>query len=112
MRPTQPEALRYLAQLCRLNLRYAEGFLFAMTGKVIAVPDDGLFVQHDACAWQLWDELAVNAYWIGQYEVREDACRHLLATMRHPSSDTPRIRSNLAHAQARRLDYRPGTIYK
>lgn len=35
MRPTRAEALWYLAQYCRLNQRFAEGFLFAMTGKDI-----------------------------------------------------------------------------
>lgn len=99
LRPTRAEALWYLARHCRLNRRFAEGFLFANTGKDIAEPDDVLFVQHEAYAWRLWDELAVNAYWIGQYQVSAQACRHLLAHQHHPASHTPRIEANLAHAQ-------------
>lgn len=100
MRPTRAEALWYLARHCRETRRFAEGFLYANTGKDIAEPGDLLFVQHEAYAWRLWDELAVNAYWIGRYQASADACRHLLATQRHPASHTPRIQANLDFALA------------
>ncbi len=100
MRPTRAEALWYLARHCRETRRFAEGFLFANTGKDIAEPGDLLFVQHEAYAWRLWDELAVNAYWIGRYQASADACRHLLTTRRHPASHTPRIQANLDFALA------------
>ncbi len=100
MRPTRAEALWYLARHCRLMRRFAEGFLFANTGKDIAEPGDLLFVQHEAYAWRLWDELAVNAYWIGRYQASADACRHLLAIQRHPAAHTPRIQANLDFALA------------
>lgn len=100
MRPTRAEALWYLARHCRETRRFAEGFLFANTGKDIAEPGDLLFVQREVYAWRLWDELAVNAYWIGRYQASADACRHLLATQRHPASHTPRMQANLDFALA------------
>ncbi len=40
LRPSRAEALWQLASHCRSQGRYAEGYLFARTGKDIPLPDD------------------------------------------------------------------------
>lgn len=99
MRPVRAEALWYAARYCRENKRFAEGYLFALAGKDIARPNDVLFVQQEAYGWRLLDELAVNAYWIGQYRVSEEACQRLLSENRHPAEHRERILANLAFAR-------------
>lgn len=103
MRPVRAEALWYAARYCREHKRFAEGYLFALAGKDIPLPDDVLFVQREAYEWRLLDELAVNAYWIGQYRVSEEACQRLLSEKRHPAAHTSRIEANLSHAQRKML---------
>lgn len=100
LRPQRVEALWYAARYCRQNKRYAEGYMFALAGKDIAPPGDALFLQKEAYAWRLLDELAVNAYWAGAYRVSQDACERLLSENRHPAQHSERIQANLAFARS------------
>ncbi len=103
LRPSRAEALWQLANYCRKNKRYAEGYLFAKVGKEIPLPRDILFVRPDAYEWRLLDEFAICAYWIGQYDESAEASRLILSAGLYPLSDEERLKKNLAFAEAKLL---------
>ena len=98
MRPTRAEALWQLASYCRGQQRYAEGYLFAKTGKDIPLPADVLFVRKEVYDWRLLDEFSICAYWIGQYQESADAGRRILAEGLYNPAERDRIVTNLNYA--------------
>lgn len=100
LRPSRAEPLWQLARHCRRNEHYAEGYVFAKVGKDIPEPSaDILFINRDVYAWQLLDEFAVCAFWIGQYREAIEACERLLDEAALPGDEQPRIQANLEHAR-------------
>jgi hypothetical protein len=101
IRPSRAEALWQLASYCRKNKRYAEGYLFAKVGKDVPLSTDTLFVQREVYEWRLLDELAICAYWIGQYEESAWAGKRLLEQGRYPPTEQARLETNLSFALAK-----------
>lgn len=98
-RPTRAEALWLLSKYCRERKLYAEGYLFAHTGKDIPLPpDDILFIRRDAYEWRLLDEFSICAYWTGRYQEAAEAGERLLREARFPPSERPRLEGNLGFA--------------
>jgi glycosyltransferase involved in cell wall biosynthesis len=94
-RPSRAEALGDLAVLCReLGDRWASARMFAERGLALEPSADALFVEPDWHAWKLVDELAVAAYWMGEYDLTLQACNDLLDNGRAPEDQRHRIREN------------------
>lgn len=78
LRPTRAEALHELAVYHRQLGRYAEAYGYAKQASLIPLPNDRLFVQADVYAWKVYDEFAVAAYWIGDYQASKESSELIL----------------------------------
>jgi glycosyltransferase involved in cell wall biosynthesis len=98
LRPRRAEPLHELARYFRLRKKYVQACVFARTGCELKRPDDVLFVDSTVYDWRLLDELAVSAYWTGEFAVSDRACRELLERVAQgvavPAADLERIRQN------------------
>ena len=105
MRPTRAEPLHELARYFRRKKAYGKALIFAKAGIHTPRPDDRLFVAQNVYDWQLFDELAIAAYWVGDYRICKAACDLILARLEEgievPEEDAQRIRDNLAFAEAK-----------
>jgi glycosyltransferase involved in cell wall biosynthesis len=108
LRATRAEPLYELARYYRMRDGYAMASLFAKAGAQTPLPNDRLFVVESVYTWRLLDELAVAAYWLGDYAVSKSACQVLLERveggLRVPAADVERIRGNLAGADQKLTD--------
>ncbi|WP_405679448.1 glycosyltransferase [Streptomyces sp. NBC_00868] len=102
-RPTRAEAIGSLARVCRLESRWPLAYMFARQAVRIPRPDDILFVEFDWHDWRALDELAVAAYWVGEYQESLDCCERLLQDGRLPVEQHDRVTANLEFAR-RKLD--------
>lgn len=93
-RPSRAEPLVELARLCRASGRHLAAYRFARRGLALPVPDDLLFVHRDAYEWELLEELAIAAYWIGEPGQALDACDRLLEEGLLPESMREHVESN------------------
>ncbi|MFF1747074.1 glycosyltransferase [Streptomyces mirabilis] len=94
-RPTRAEALGDLARLCRESQRWPLAYMFAQHAVQIPYPRDILFVEHAWYDWQALDELAVAAYWIGEYAESLDCSKRLLKDGKLPAEQHDRVIRNL-----------------
>ncbi|MEV7519062.1 glycosyltransferase [Streptomyces sp. NPDC091371] len=102
-RPSRAESLGSLARLCRQQNRFPLAYLFARQAAAIPRPDDILFVEFDWYEWRALDELAVAAYWVGEYRETADCCERLLRSDALPADQLDRVSANLDFAR-RKLD--------
>lgn len=101
-RPSRAEALGDLARFCRDNgPRWPLAHLFAKTAARIPYPSDILFVEFDWYNWRALDELAVAAYWTGEYEEASACCEELLAGGKLPEAQRERVNRNLEFARSK-----------
>ncbi|MGW1880883.1 tetratricopeptide repeat-containing glycosyltransferase [Streptomyces sp. NPDC001970] len=101
-RPTRAEALGDLARHCRLNgPRWPLAYLFARQAARIPYPGDILFVEFEWYAWRALDELAVAAYWVGEYEESRRCCERLLEGGKLPDDQRERVTKNLDFARTK-----------
>lgn len=98
-RPSRAEALGDLARLCRLESRWPLAYLFARQAVRIPRPDDILFVEFGWHEWRALDELAVAAYWVGEYRESLECCERLLEEGRLPDDQRDRVSGNLDFAR-------------
>jgi len=102
LRPTRVEPLHDLARYFRGKKEYGKAYVFARTGVEIERPDDLLYVLQPVYDWRMLDELAVAAYWVGDYAASKEACETVLWRVEHgmsmPADDLARVKENLAHA--------------
>ncbi|MFD5631297.1 hypothetical protein [Streptomyces sp. NPDC127072] len=104
-RPSRAEALGDLARFCRDNgPRWPLAHLFARAAARIPYLSDILFVEFDWYDWRALDELAVAAYWTGEYEESRACCERLLDGGKLPEAQRERVARNLQFALRR-----PGT---
>jgi len=96
--PGRIEALHGASRYCRLSARYRDGYEIAKRAGPLGKPPDGLFVEPWIYEYGMLDELAVNAYWAGEYRECLDACEHILRDGKCPESDRARIEANAAFA--------------
>jgi glycosyltransferase involved in cell wall biosynthesis len=96
--PSRAEALHAASVLCRESNKFADGFEYARRGLKIPAPTGGLFVQPWVYEYGLLDELAVNAYWIEQYQDSLEACQRLLNEGKMPQDMYDRVKKNAEFA--------------
>ena len=98
-RPRRAEALGDLVSYLReCGDRWPTALAIARQAQSIARPDDVLFVEPEWYAWRCLDELAIAAYWAGEYEESREACERLLACGELPEAHRTRVEANLAFA--------------
>jgi glycosyltransferase involved in cell wall biosynthesis len=100
-RPTRAEPLVDLARIARTKNEMTRAYQYAKHASTIAMPNDRLFVEADCYSFRMWDELAVAAYWTGNYRECFDVCEKLLASNAVPTSETQRIVANRDFARAK-----------
>jgi len=105
LRPTRAEPLYELARYYRLRQGYAMATLFAKAGTATPLPNDELFVVQSVYTWQLLDELAVAAYWVGDYATCKRCSEAVINQVERgnivPEAELQRIRLNLSEAKQR-----------
>lgn len=94
-RPARAEALYQLVRFHRLNNQFALAYLYAKHAVTIPYPTDKLFINTAVYTWQLYDELGIVAYYVGEHAVGRDAC--LKAIEAAPPEEQPRLAKNLKY---------------
>ncbi|MFD4758677.1 glycosyltransferase [Streptomyces sp. NPDC058439] len=102
-RPSRAEALGELARYCRMNgPRWPLAHMFARQAAQIPYPKgDVLFVEFEWYDWCALDELAVSAYWAGEYEESKSCGERLLKGGKVPPDHHDRVVGNLEFAQSK-----------
>ncbi|MFI8101570.1 glycosyltransferase [Streptomyces sp. NPDC086023] len=100
-RPTRAEAIGDLARLCRLEGRWPLAHMFARRAVAVQRPDDILFVEFAWHDWRALDELAVAAYWTGEYQECLECCERLLGEGLLPEDQRERVTANRDFARAK-----------
>lgn len=98
-RPQRAESLYHLARQLRYHNKPRLAYIYATVAANIPLSKDILFVDHAVYEWRAKDELAVSAYWVGNYQLCHDLCLELLANPTIPEQDKQRIQKNLAFAK-------------
>ena len=98
-RPQRAESLYHLARQLRLHDKIKLAYIYAMVAANIPLNKDILFVDHSVYEWKAKDELAVSAYWVGNYQLCHDLCLELLANPTIPERDKQRFQENLRFAK-------------
>ena len=78
LRPTRAEPLYELARYYRLKKGYAMATLFAKAGVQTPRRTIACSSIESVYTWRLLDELAVAAYWVGDFATSKSACEPLL----------------------------------
>lgn len=90
------EALGGLARYCRMNgERWPLAYMYARQAAQIPYPKDTLFVEFEWYEWHSLDELAVAAYWTGEYEESARCSQRLLESGKVPPDHLDRVTRNL-----------------
>ena len=98
-RPQRAESLYHLARQLRLHDKIKLAYIYANAAVSIPPTKDILFVNHSVYEWKAKDELAVSAYWVGNYQLCHDLCLELLANPTIPERDKQRFQENLRFAK-------------
>jgi GR25 family glycosyltransferase involved in LPS biosynthesis/tetratricopeptide (TPR) repeat protein/GT2 family glycosyltransferase len=94
-RPTRAEPLYEIARQYRLNEEFELGYLFAKRAAGIPYPaQDSLFIDVGVYAWRAVDELAICAYYAGQYEESFELLAALAKGSALPEAERARVESN------------------
>tara|TARA_Y100000593_G_scaffold82211_1_gene154280 strand:+ start:4900 stop:6234 length:1335 start_codon:yes stop_codon:yes gene_type:complete len=101
-RPVRAEPLYQIARIFRLSGHPRLGYLFAKQAKDIPFPhQDILFLANEVWEWQVLDEIASTAFYVGQFQEGYDACMQLLKENKFPESERQRIMGNLEQYQVK-----------
>jgi tetratricopeptide (TPR) repeat protein len=99
-RPSRAEAIGELARLCRVEgRRWPLAHMFARQAAQIPYPSDTVFIEPQWYEWRALDELAVSAYWVGEYEESMSCCERMLEGGKLPDEHRERVIKNLECAQ-------------
>ena len=91
--PHRAEPLHALARMFRLKGEYKKAYEYASSAKRIPKPEHALFVSDSVYDWEIDDEMAVSAYWLGNKKECTILSEQLL--LRCPSGyQRDRIRKN------------------
>ena len=96
--PDRAEALHGAARFCRRRRRFAEGLALGHRGLGAAPPADALLIEDWIYAYGLLDEVAINAWFTGEYRISLDCCLKALAAPALPEADRVRILGNARRA--------------
>lgn len=98
-RPHRLEALFDLITHYRVQGSYHYAYMLCKQAVRIPFPDnDFLFVDKSITDYRLQDELAICAYWVGEYRESRKVARALLKNKNLPEEWKPRIQMNLDFA--------------
>ena len=98
-RPQRAESLYHLARQLRFYDKIKLAYIYATTAVSIPLNKDILFVDHSVYEWKAKDELAVSAYWVGNYQLCHDLCVELLFNPAVPEQNKKRFLDNLMLAK-------------
>ena len=98
-RPQRAESLYHLARQLRLHDKIKLAYIYATVAANIPLNKDILFVDHSVYEWKAKDELAVSAYWVGNYQLCHDLCVELLFNPAVPEQNKKRFLDNLMLAK-------------
>ena len=98
-RPQRAESLYHLARQLRLHDKIKLAYIYANAAVSISLTKDILFVDHSVYEWKAKDELAVSAYWVGNYQLCHDLCVELLFNPAVPEQNKKRFLDNLMLAK-------------
>ena len=113
--PSRAEAAYRASRLCRFTGQNERGHAIARPAIGLAVPTDGLLVEHWIYQYGILDEFAVNAYWAGYYRECLDASLRALASGQVSPGEQPRFVQNARFAlekldKAKSLSMLPQTV--
>ncbi len=99
-RPVRAEPLYQIARIYRLSGHPRLGYLFADMANNIPYPaHDILFLANEVWEWQITDEIASTAFYVGEFQKGYEACMKLLKENKFPESERERIMGNLQQYQ-------------
>ena len=99
-RPVRAEPIYQIARIFRLSGHPRLGYLFAKQALSIPFPaQDILFLANEVWDWQILDEIASTAFYVGQFQQGYSACMKLLQENKFPESERERIMGNLEQYQ-------------
>jgi glycosyltransferase involved in cell wall biosynthesis len=99
-RVIRAEPLCELARYHRLNNDFHHGFIYANAAVAIQRPRaDVLFIDTTVYEWRSWDELALNAYYIGRKSMAKQIFTHMLDKCTLPPEQKKRTEENLRQCQ-------------
>jgi len=93
--PTRAETMHAAAKLCRHEGQFEQALDYALRGSAVIEPENCLFVEKWIYAYGLIDEVAVSAYWSGDYALSVAACQRLLREEVIPAEQRERVQQNL-----------------
>jgi len=94
--PKRAEPLYELAKYCRDNKLFKEGYYYAKIGAKIPFPSDlKLFISHQVYEYLMVSEVAVNAYYVGEYKECLKICLKLMAKVNIPKNDIIIFKQNI-----------------
>jgi len=96
--PSRAEALHGAARFCRRRRRFVEGLSLGRRGLGLAPAADALLVEDWIYTYGLPDEVAVNAWFAGEYRISLDCCLKALAAPTLPEGERARILGNARRA--------------
>lgn len=100
--PSRAEPLYELAKYCRNNNMHEKGYKYAKLGSSIKFPHDQvLFISQNVYKYEILDELAICAYYIGKYKECIHICDKLIKDGIMPSHHYPRLYQNISFAKTK-----------
>jgi len=106
--PWRAEALHGAAMLCRLQGLHHLGYMLAMPGLRLAVPEIGVYIENWVYDYGLLDEFSVLCYWTGRYQECLDAATRILREGKIPAPERPRVQQNADFAAQKLKEARSG----
>ncbi len=95
-RPVRAEPIYQIARIYRLSGHPRLGYLFAKQAQQIPFPEhDILFIANEVWDWQILDEIASTAFYVGAFQEGYDACLQLLKENKFPEGERQRIMTNM-----------------
>ena len=95
-RPVRAEPIYQIARIYRLSGHPRLGYLFAKQAQTIPFPEqDILFIANEVWEWQILDEIASTAFYVGAFQEGYDACLQLLKENKFPEGERQRIMTNM-----------------
>jgi glycosyltransferase involved in cell wall biosynthesis len=96
--PWRVEALHGAAKLCRMQGLHHLGYMLAMPGLRLAIPETGMIVENWIYDYGLLDEFSVLCYWTERYQECLDATTRILREGKIPEQDRARVQLNADYA--------------
>jgi tetratricopeptide (TPR) repeat protein len=97
-RPTRLESLYEIVKHCRETEKPRLGYQLGKAQEQAAMPADLLFVDREIHEWKFLDELAVCAYWAGDFAMCRRINERILAENKSPAHHRDRLMTNLSFA--------------